>query len=121
MSACESTESSLVPDLINFHYRGIIDTSCIVTVQSQPLLYKVTYCCMKTISFIITKCIIISLSAPLTRVCQRASLKLTAGHFISRLADKESFWVHCLRGKNYVWLLLADNREQNSIGTRECG
>lgn len=96
---------------------GTTRTHCAVltiSISGHSLLYKIT-------SFIITKCVILSFTGPLTRVCQRALLKLTAGYFISCLADKESFWVHCFRGKNDVWLLLEDNAEQNCTGTRESG
>lgn len=61
-----------------------------------------------------------SSTAPLTRVCQRALLELTAVHFIICLADKETFWVHCFRGKSDMWLQLEDDTERNYIGIREC-
>lgn len=95
-------------------HKYVLSAKKTISFSSHPLPNK-------TMSFIITKCVIISLRAPLTHVCQQGSLKLKAGHFISCLADKESFWVLCLKGKNDVRFLLDDNTEQNGVGTRECG
>lgn len=77
------------------YYREQVGTACRPTsVSGRPPLFE-------TISFIITKCVIISFGTPLTRVCLRALLKLTAGHFIVFLADQESFWGALFQRENW--------------------
>lgn len=77
------------------YYRAQVGTTCRPTsVSGRPPLFE-------TISFIIIKGPIISFSAPLTRVCLRALLKLTAGHFIVFLADQESFWGALFQRENW--------------------